>query len=613
MSSKKLIEQLIGTNVDDRLSKTLLEDEIKKDTKSPQFTRLKNHVWGIGIEHEMHVFHRPKFTTTPIIDFTMYNTKDTAEKLLYRSDISDVDRDFLKRIPFELSGRKCFDEYSLKPVPIEMPEFITTKPFSSLSTGKRPIELYCSEIRKYESDYMSLLRENSQLAVHISRYGNLHQFPFGMSNFIKIPKDFKTSTYRFNKSLYTDYLGSFHLTLTLPFTDKTPKDKFIKMHQNFGNQLQWVEPLLIAAFFSTDQLAVGTTENRIKGSYRVLRIGWGNLAGSDVRQFNRGIGRYAVIKPYWRNGLNYHNKDKTKICEKVSPRIRKDSPRAVSGFSSNFRTFGSTDPERPMHRESGLGMNAPNGIEIRIFDNFDSLYLDELCKFVIYVAENSRVHHSKDYVYQNKHWIKATQDIMMKGWTARVSDEYVDLLRKNLGLKINTRARKAYDVIVQINKELWEKNKDGDWTYLMLEKKYKEAPILPQINRRSWEFALMIKMNRHPELIKRYNKMIKELPSETDMKGFEKIFFKYFDKLKWERDSETFAYFLHSQNVIDIETDKEGNIETINKHKSIKSVNNFNEQIIKEWERPFFMEIVNLLKSNKKLGEKSEQEIMRRL
>lgn len=605
MSSKKLIQQLVGQSDDDRLSRTILEEELSKTAKKDpaKFKRLRNHVWGIGIEHEAHIFHRPKYhAEKPIEEFIMYNTKPAVENLLYRSDLDDFDRDFLKRIPFELSGRKCFDEFSLKPVPIEMPEFITDRPFSSLATGKRPIEFYCSQIIKQESDFFQLLQENKLIREQTDTYGQLAQYPFGMSNFIRIPKSFGKAKYAaYNKQSYTDYLGSFHLTLTLPFTEKTKKAAFIKMHQNFGNQLQWIEPLLIAAFFSADQASPGSKEKRIKGSFRVLRIGWGNLAGSDVRQFSKGIGRYAVIKPYWRDDLNYYDKEKTEICEGVSNRIRKDSPRAVSGFSSNFRTFGSTDPERPMHRESGLGMTPPNGIEFRIFDNFDARYLNELCQLVVYVAENSRVHRARDYVYKNKHWIRATRDIMLNGWTARVSDGYVALLRKNLGLRIATASRKAYDVLLEINNELWKKNRDGDWTYLMLDRRYPAPPILPQINRRSWEFALMIKLNRYPKLNQTLQKFVGDLDKETDWKEWQKRFFKVFAKERWERDVEGVAYFLQSIDAVNLKIGKRGDIEYIVKKDGYKGRKNYNYDIIKEWDRAAYLDTVKILTKHEKL------------
>ena len=56
--------------------------------------------------------------------------------------------------------------------------------------------------------------------------------------------------------------------------------------------------------------------------------------------------------------------------------------------------------------------------DIHKFDHFQDEYLPELGKVLIYVAENSRIHKSKKYVYKNKAWIKAVQHVMMNGWRA---------------------------------------------------------------------------------------------------------------------------------------------------------------------------------------------------
>ena len=43
----------------------------------------------------------------------------------------------------------------------------------------------------------------------------------------------------------------------------------------------------------------GSFKDRVRGSYRMMNVGWGNIAGSDVRLFDKGIGRYAKTKIYW--------------------------------------------------------------------------------------------------------------------------------------------------------------------------------------------------------------------------------------------------------------------------------------------------------------------------
>ena len=166
---------------------------------------------------------------------------------------------------------------------------------------------------------------------------------------------------------------------------------------------------------------MGTSKKKVRGSYRVVRTGWGNLAGSDVRKLDKGIGRYSNIPSYWRKGLTFDEQKMINYCKDLSPVLKKREPGAKAGFSSNFRTFGSTDPDRPEHRESGIGMTIGNGIELRIFDHFPIKYLNSLLQLISLIAENSRVHKCTDYVYKNKGWIHAVKEIMKYGWCAKLT------------------------------------------------------------------------------------------------------------------------------------------------------------------------------------------------
>ena len=59
--------------------------------------------------------------------------------------------------------------------------------------------------------------------------------------------------------------------MTLPhIPGKTTLKEFTDAHSNFANQLQWLEPLLLSAFFSCDQQAPGSIHKRVRGSFRVL-------------------------------------------------------------------------------------------------------------------------------------------------------------------------------------------------------------------------------------------------------------------------------------------------------------------------------------------------------
>merc|ERR1711990_136134 len=95
----------------------------------------------------------------------------------------------------------------------------------------------------------------------------------------------------------------------------------------------------------------------------------------------------------------------------------------LSALSSNLRTFDASKEDK--HERSGAPMKKPYGMEFRIFDHFQDEFLVELCRIIVYVAENSRKHKSKKYVYKNRAWIKATQNIMLHGWRAILEDDYI--------------------------------------------------------------------------------------------------------------------------------------------------------------------------------------------
>jgi hypothetical protein len=236
----------------------------------------------------------------------------------------------------------------------------------------------------------------------VSRYGKLSEHPFGMTRYLKCPQLVKNYKYIFEKNmsgkdiLLPEYNGSYHITLTLPHKKDIKTKDFINIHKNFCNQLQWLEPLLLTSYFTGDEYSPGSLQERVRGSFRVMMIGWGNLAGTDIRLLNKGIGRYAKTPIYWRKNLHFKDINKLKPCYKPSPMALKE--KAISSLSSDFRTFGSTDITRPLHRESGVGMMKPNGIEFRIFDHFSDIYIENLVLLISLVAENSRITKTNGYV-----------------------------------------------------------------------------------------------------------------------------------------------------------------------------------------------------------------------
>ena len=534
-----------------------VEDIIAKKKKlTNKDKRLEKFTWGIGLEHEMQYFHAPKISITnpkkdKVQNHIIYNTIDGTLSLVESKKVNILEKEFLENIPFETTGRKCHGKWVLKRTPVPMPEFVTKKPFSTIQNPLRMSDYY-KELLDYEWKFSHLLHNESKLTLkQIDKYGTLAQYPYGMSNYIKMAKNYNVLNYRFEEDLITDYLGSFHVTMTLPFEQKEKysnkeENEFIEKHENFANMFQWIEPLLVSTFFSSDQKAVGTKEKRVRGSFRIMRVGWGNLAGSNVREFKEGIGRYADIESYWRNGLDLYEVNKLKPCFKPNPKLKEKT--AVSSLSSDIRTFGSTDPERPQHRESGAPMTIPNGIEIRIFDHFETIFLISMLRIISLVAANSYLTKTTKYVYENKGWINTTHSVMEDGWKAKHDKEYKNELETQFGIKLKN-CNNCHELLKEVVKKLWEKNKDSDILYI-LDGNNTHRPEVPNINKGSWDLGFILKCSNNDKVFNRFKKLYKNIKKEGTINDFHKTFNSIFKESKWDKNCIDVFYFMKEKEII---------------------------------------------------------------
>ena len=156
---------------------------------------------------------------------------------------------FLQSIPWELSGRQqkgCKNPVLLKRIPILMPEFVTE------NHKNRSIESLCKELLQKEKIY----RYSNEKSFHkrkVKKYGEIRQLPYGAISTVKVPlkPTISNKNYVFEERDYVDYLGSYHITMTLPAMI-IYQMKILLNYRNFGKQVQMIEPLLIASFFSAD-------------------------------------------------------------------------------------------------------------------------------------------------------------------------------------------------------------------------------------------------------------------------------------------------------------------------------------------------------------------------
>lgn len=547
------------------------------------------YTWGIGIEHEMHLFHIPnsKEKLTSIIVFDSENAikRILKDYLKNKINLKKSEYDFLKSIPFELSGRVCNGKKIIDKIPIKMPELITSYPFCTADRfrTKRAIE----DIYEHKKKLIKILNKDELTKKLVKEYGRLDEYPYGMSRYIKYGT-VKNDKYVFKKNskkedkLFVDYTGSYHITLTLPYTKTMKNKEFVDIHKNFCNQLQWIEPVLLIAFFSGDDYSPGSTKDRVRGSYRMMNLGWGNIAGSDVRLFDEGIGRYAKTKIFWREKFLLHETENLKPCIKPSPYAKKEG--GITSYGTDLRTFG--DNEKGV-RVSGFPMKKPNGIEIRIFDNFNSKNLYSLLILLFSLIQNSMTSKTTSYVYENKIWINQMQNFMKYGYTAKIDKKYINLLENKLDIKI--KLDENLNFYCCLFKSLFNKNKKGFYFNLLTSidnYSFKSGffsnakDFYMNINQKSWELSLLIKLNRNDKLLEKMNQFLKILDYLNTI-NYEKIKDLILITLgdNWKNDIDNILIFLKSLKWIQYKNiNFKKNLIRVNKNKKLE----FNEDRIKK-------------------------------
>ena len=581
-----------GKNGKNQTAISIRQILLEKKKFSIQEERLKNLKWGMGLEHETQYYFVNKdpykinaesvvCLTTEFIEDIVSEDK-SHHKYLSNDDIKILEELYLKikqneedynvllDTEYEETGRRCASRVVLNKLyykinnkyePLRMPEFITNKPFSTMN-DKKSINEYVIQLNNREKLFEEIIVQHPILKRYLDKNNlKIIQYPFGMSSNIRVRDNYFNGSDKLMKKTYKDYCGSYHYTITLPYEEKDSyteeeEQKFIDKHYNFGAMFQWFEPLLLAAYFSCDQEAVGTMEKRIRGSFRVARVGWGNFAGADMRKKTKGVGRYADVRQKWREGFDFYESNIINYCN-VPFKSNKET--AMSSFSSNIRTFTpNPTPDNPKERISGAPMKIPNGMEIRIFDHFPALYLRSLLQIIILIASNSTRTIVDQFVYEDDDWIATIRKIMLEGWRAEVSPTYVKKLETILKLTdVKIKSYQAFDVLSGFVEKLYEVNKSSDYVFLLYGPQH--PPQIPKINKFSWDFAFMIKLLKDEECYGKFIKLLQKLTTSTSVDDIRKFVIEYMGG-SWENNWKDIMYFLDEKKLILIK----GNKYTIN-------------------------------------------------
>ena len=568
---------------------TILFEEPSLDILELKEQELEQITWAAGLEME------GTYILNPLDSDKSW---ENGLKEFYIPDINKI-MDYIEKkygeksskYPFipeaEVSGRTCGGVSIIKPDPRHsMLEIATDDPYALI---KKP--MYDKDDILYYARYLIEIQENAiknlnefykkeTLWKKKKQYYSIIPYPYAMSNRLK-NAEIVLGKMKDIGGVKTNYTGSYHLTLTLPFYSLSHnREKYFEQYRRYINQFQWIEPLIVAMYTTTDMRGIGSKKVYSRASYRILLSGWGNPDGSDVRKFDQGLTRKANIPLYWREGMNYPGQEKLeKYCANPKKKYSDeyvDPNRDLYDMGGDFRTPSGD------HGESWEVRNRPKGeffgVEMRILDYFPPRHMPSLLRIIVFLIENSRNIPNKNYVYEDKDWIAAMQSVFKSGWRAELPRGYIDKLEKNLELKFPSKPTMLDALWSIFLKVLYKKNHKGFYVSQLLPQRMdstaefsispgrrEQPPLLKRNpNRESLDFGILMKLNDSKKTRDMIQKTFQKLPigKNISLKDLEKHYKKYMSA-DWKNNLLDITYFFEARDGLTVNSDKDGFIKSV--------------------------------------------------
>jgi len=191
-------------------------------------------------------------------------------------------------------------------------------------------------------------------------------------------------------------------------------------------------------------------------------------------------------------------------------------------------------------------------IKFKFWDNFNHKYIDSFLKIISLII----CHDYKDIVeinepWENDFWKETLGNILVNGWTSRISKNYCDLVESSMGINLNITDKVIYpqkilETIVDI---LFNESLDNGlyWHTVRDKKNHENKPKITNVNRLSWEVAFRnIDSDISLEILLKFKKNNKyEL--ETIKNNF--------INTKWHYNIEEILEYLVAEGLLNLEFD----------------------------------------------------------
>jgi len=410
----------------------------------------KKYTWGLGIEHETALVHEtlktikgsvmlkdykntwrppydqfnkryksridPKqeynimmfFDANPALKELVLEKNKTILKILENNQLEPDYHDFSVECKHDTTNQEWLDGSNCSL------EFITRN-YKNATTEKA-----VAELTKIETETVKYIKKTVYAEKQIELHGQLKFPEIGSYRYVGyIDKDGL-------QKYSTNYFGSYHINMTLPYLASETDQKFRNKHLKWAKLIQWIMPLITAIYGSGDAGSFMDDGQLSEGSYRQSTNKFARPGTADLDR-----GTFPTERK-----LTYNSEWVTAIMTDLDYPF---DPADETG--TDFRR----DPEK----------GSRFGFELRIFDHFPREYLQDLITFLWYLADHSQaLTNVHSPVNQDNSWKTAIKTVLKDGWNAKLPLSYLRKLRLNLNLPITEKSNLVVDVFRDLIKGL---------------------------------------------------------------------------------------------------------------------------------------------------------------
>jgi len=448
---------------------------LEKHKKYKSVYREKEVFWGLGIEEETYLqFSKPIQVAAPLLrtehkperySVSYYNSYK-SETLKQMEEMFTDTRGFYP-LPFFFNGHAFtkMDSYgnhkkTYEKHPKANPDFRGKTFFMCLQE-------FCPEVfeKSYETTFTfdgdtvefitqnfykakaknvikELITYKKKFLEQINIYCKKHRLYSQYGEFVYPPINPGFSVFYTNPSNIAIFNnGTYHINITLP-TLLGPKDEngfpslidpklFLEQHKSAIRMFQWIEPLLIATYGSSDPFPNGS-----KASQRCA------------------VSRYIGIGTY-----DTHTMPEGKIVTK----LRRDIRGSAEPFWW-YTVYHETSAYKPLE-EIGMDINYKkhflHGIELRIFDWFPEKELRSVIETLVYAAQASMKHVEIIEPAMSKLWNDLVVGILQEGDSYILDAKYIAIYEYLLSISLLIKRGTVKTVFSSIRKALHKKYQSG--------------------------------------------------------------------------------------------------------------------------------------------------------